>query len=334
MRKARVAISKWRVGTTLIWVVTTCRLLLATCAFAAFSDKDVGTSGAQFLKIGPGARPAAMGEAFAAMADDIHALYYNPAGLGSLRHVQFGFMHNEYFQGLDYNFAAIAVPVARFKNKLDAVTPENSGGVLGLAVYNLAIADIQRRGLADTALPSGTFGASDSAYALSYARRLSDQLSAGVTGKVIVQKIDDQSASSFALDAGSQYRSGPAAAAFGVRNLGTAPKFDRKADPLPLVVYLGGSRRFKDRLTLALDITLPRDNDPQGSLGAEYAHPFTDNFSASLRAGYYTRNTDPSGLSGLSAGAGLSYKSMAFDFAWVPFGDLGNTFRYSLLLKF
>ena len=45
------------------------------------------------------------------------------------------------------------------KNKLDAVTAEDNKGVLGLAVYNLAVSDIQRRGLADTALPSGTFTA-------------------------------------------------------------------------------------------------------------------------------------------------------------------------------
>jgi hypothetical protein len=30
----------------------------------------------------------------------------------------------------------------------------------------------------------------------------------------------------------------------------------------------------------------------------------------------------------------MGYKNVSFDFAWVPFGDLGNTFRYSLLLKF
>ncbi|MBK8575542.1 MAG: hypothetical protein IPN90_07665 [Elusimicrobia bacterium] len=31
-----------------------------------------------------GARPAALGEAFTAVADDVHSLYYNPAGLASL----------------------------------------------------------------------------------------------------------------------------------------------------------------------------------------------------------------------------------------------------------
>src|SRR4029077_8125627 len=47
----------------------------------AFGKDQVGTSGAQFLKIGPGARPVGMGEAFTGVPDDIHAIYWNPAGL-------------------------------------------------------------------------------------------------------------------------------------------------------------------------------------------------------------------------------------------------------------
>lgn len=311
-------------------------------AFADFSSGSKGTSGAQFLKIGPGARPAGMGEAFSAVSDDIHGLYYNPAGLASLRHVEFGGMHNEYFQSLDYNFGAVAVPLARFRRTLEEVTPESSGGVLGLAIYNLSANDIQRRGLSDSNIPTGTFGASDTAYALSYARRVGRGLSAGITGKAILQKIDDESASAFALDAGALYRkedctgfaSGACALSAGLRNLGTRPKFVSTADPLPLLVYVGGSYRAFHRLTLAVDVTAPRDNTQQVAAGLELTHPFTEAFNASLRGGYYTQNTDPSGLAGVSLGAGLGYKNLSFDFAWVPFGELGNTFRYSLLLKF
>ena len=33
-------------------------------------------------------------------------------------------------------------------------------------------------------------------------------------------------------------------------------------------------------------------------------------------------------------GAGIGYKLFDIDFAWVPFGDLGNTFRYAAHVKF
>src|SRR5207302_10246043 len=61
----------------------------------AFGKNQVGTSGAAFLKIGPGARPAAMGEAFTGVADDIHAIYWNPAGLATLRSPELTGMHME-----------------------------------------------------------------------------------------------------------------------------------------------------------------------------------------------------------------------------------------------
>jgi len=44
----------------------------------------VGTAGAQFLKIGPGARVDGIGSAFCAIADDVTAVYWNPAGIGQL----------------------------------------------------------------------------------------------------------------------------------------------------------------------------------------------------------------------------------------------------------
>ena len=42
-----------------------------------------GTTAAQFLKIGVGPRAVGMGSAFAATADDITSIYWNPAGLAS-----------------------------------------------------------------------------------------------------------------------------------------------------------------------------------------------------------------------------------------------------------
>src|SRR3989338_9629171 len=72
---------------------------------------DRGTSGAQFLKIAPGARPSGMGEAFAGVADDLHAIYYNPAGLASLQRVEVTGMHNSHFQGINYEFAAMSLPL-------------------------------------------------------------------------------------------------------------------------------------------------------------------------------------------------------------------------------
>ena len=45
------------------------------------STSKSGTTAAQFLKIGIGPRAIAMGSAFTATANDLTAIYWNPAGL-------------------------------------------------------------------------------------------------------------------------------------------------------------------------------------------------------------------------------------------------------------
>src|SRR5438045_3246800 len=51
---------------------------------------NVGSSGAVFEKIGVGARAAGMGGAYSALADDISALYWNPAGIARLKGINAG----------------------------------------------------------------------------------------------------------------------------------------------------------------------------------------------------------------------------------------------------
>ena len=43
-----------------------------------------GTTTANFLEIGIGSGPSAMGEAYVAVANDISSIYWNPAGLSSV----------------------------------------------------------------------------------------------------------------------------------------------------------------------------------------------------------------------------------------------------------
>lgn len=66
-------------------------LALACPARAAFEDE------------GAGARAAGMGHAFTAIADDVYALHYNPAGLALLSRPEFGTSHTRHFMGLTDN---------------------------------------------------------------------------------------------------------------------------------------------------------------------------------------------------------------------------------------
>ena len=62
------------------------------------SANQDGTSTAQFLKIGRGARAEGMAGAFTAVANDSRAVLWNPAGLAQLTRTSFDFDHLSYIQ--------------------------------------------------------------------------------------------------------------------------------------------------------------------------------------------------------------------------------------------
>lgn len=305
--------------------------MLCVLAFA-LSDAhagraDVGTSGAVFLKLNAGSRPAAMGEAFAGIADDVNAIYYNPAGTALLPKPEFTAQYGSWFQSISYNALGFVYPVRNI-------------GTFGLGVVNLGVSDIEKRA-ADTETPDSTFSASDYAYYLHYSRQVVRHIAAGVNVKIINQKLDTESATAYAGDAGILWETPVAglSAGLAVQNLGTEVKFNKTGDPLPLNIKTGFGYALewedRSRLTMGIDVNLPRDNDLLLSGGGEYRRQVSKDFSCALRAGYKNVSQEKlGGMAGITAGAGITWRQFGLDFAWVPYGDLGDTFRYSLVVKF
>jgi len=58
-----------------------------------------------------GARPMSMGETFVAVADDINAIYWNPAGIPTLDHLGINSMHSNLFSSdIGNNYLALCIP--------------------------------------------------------------------------------------------------------------------------------------------------------------------------------------------------------------------------------
>ncbi len=298
--------------------------LLTECGLLYASPENVGTSGAAFLKLPAGSRPSSMGGAFAGIADDVNAIFFNPAGTGKLEKSEFTAQYGLMFQSISHNLLGFAYPT-----KI---------GSIGLGVVNLGVDKIERRSIADTPKPSGEFSSRDTAYILNYSKKIGEKISAGLNVKFISLNIDDKSASSFGADAGLliQPFDFPLSAGLAVQNLGTEAKFETEGDPLPLNIKIGfGYKLLSEKLSLGAGIDLPRDNSLKLSLGGEFTQKLTEELSVAARAGYVGMSEEKlEKLAGLSAGAGITFRHIGFDFAWVPYGILGDTMRYSIIVKF
>ncbi|MCR4295735.1 MAG: type IX secretion system membrane protein PorP/SprF, partial [Elusimicrobia bacterium] len=95
------------------------RISLCAAAFLAFV---AAPARAAFEDLGAGARAPGMGDAFTAIADDVYAIHYNPAGLGLLERPQLGTSYAVLYPGLQdasnigTSFLAYAQPLARGRN--------------------------------------------------------------------------------------------------------------------------------------------------------------------------------------------------------------------------
>ncbi|HVZ80149.1 MAG TPA: PorV/PorQ family protein [bacterium] len=275
------------------------------------------TSGADFLKIDSGARSQGMGGAFTAVADDVNALTWNPAGLALLKQPEVGYLRMIYLSDIGYNFGGVAFPIQAGEDTLG----------LGAAVVNLGSPSFDSTlGLAPAV------SAGDNAFSLSAAYRVKDIVAFGLTGKFILRNLAGYNASAFGGDLGvlispiPQFHIG-----LGLFNLGTQVEFISEGDPLPLTGRLGLAYKVLDEphdsLTLALDNAYDLNASMySGSVGAEF---WLENVFA-LRAGY----TGDAYQQHWTAGTGFSLDAFEVDYAYAPLGTVGDSHRISLIVRF
>lgn len=302
--------------------VITAAIVLVFCAgagFGAFSANDAGTSAAQFLTLGVGARAPGMGGAFAGVADDSTAIFWNPAGLNRLESKSLSLMHAMWFEDIAYDWVSYAQKVKNL-------------GTFGIGVQYLSYGSIKQTD--NTGLDVGSFSPSDVAVSLSCAREVVG-IGLGMNIKYISSQITN-TARAYAVDFGAMYPLLENKLWLGaaVQNFGTKMKFIDEEDPLPLNIKIGGAYALRPNWKAALDINAPVNGALNLGIGTEYGYKINGIISAAGRIGYNTTAKDTGGLNGICAGVGFTYLSYGIDYAFVPYGDLGNTQRISLIVKF
>jgi outer membrane protein OmpA-like peptidoglycan-associated protein len=300
--------------------------VLAGLGSAVTLRADSGTTGADFLKIGIGARPAAMGSAYLALADDADAPQWNPAGLASLDMPELSLMHLAYFGDVNYEYLGAAMPWR--------------GQGVGFGVSWLNVAPFN-----STGDPSATLGsAADYSVSAAYAVNLGPQLQVGATARLLISQLATYSSYGGAVDAGATFRPFGRGLALAVvaQNLGGESGYDGSSDPLPIGLKVGAAYSLYDRadlawLNLAVDAVKDLDSRFEFNTGLELW--IFD--SLAVRGGYQMSeggqdltSSDPNLPANFTAGLGLRLGPANVDYALVPMGELGITHRLSVSWRF
>ncbi len=323
--------------------------ILATCfVLSSANGQTTAKYAGEFLNLGAGARSLGMGNAFVAVATDVTASYWNPAGLAQLNYPQFMLMHSSQFSGVvNYDYGAAAVPVG-----------ERSS--LGLTVFRLGVDNIKRTALRNPDLPLGDvyvdengqlvrntpfvsdlFGSSDYAFYLTYARRNSGRFSYGGNVKFVLRNLDKNSAWGLGFDLGFLFNpvqqlvvgvnlqdltTTLLAWDTGRRELITPTLRAGATYPIEISAAGGHVRpaldfvfRFEERQESALANVGPMSLDL--NFGVEYAY----RNAVAVRVG-------ASEMGEFTAGAGLHLPKLHVDYAFLQHDTLGGTHRISARL--
>src|SRR5262249_6641713 len=114
-------------------------------------------------------------------------------------------------------------------------------------------------------------------------------------------------------------------------NLGTKLKFLSEGDDLPMAFHLGGAYQPTPHWQITSEGVFPKTGLAAFHAGLEW-RPME---MLALRSGYRTDTLKGlSPLAGYSLGLGLNMWGQELGYAWLPYGELGNTHYFSLLMKF
>lgn len=158
----------------------------------AGNPEKIGTAGAQELLLPIGARGTAMGGACLANINGVDALYWNPAGIANTtQSVEAGFSYMRYIADINLTNIAVATKLGF--------------GSLAFSFQSVGFGDIAQT---TEDAPDGTgivFSPTYFTLSGAYSRAMTDRIFAGVTAKMVSEKIMGMGATTVAFDIGIQY---------------------------------------------------------------------------------------------------------------------------------
>ncbi|MBN2425996.1 MAG: PorV/PorQ family protein [Calditrichaceae bacterium] len=332
-----------------ILIILTFAILFTSISYA----QKVGSTSMQFLKVMPCARATALGEAYSVWATGAEAVFWNPAGLASIDHMEFSTTYINWLFDSQQGAFASAFKIKNF-------------GAVGLQVQYVDFGEFEETSAErpyinnpeSYGLTGRTFNPYSYLIGLSYARYFTTRFSVGLTVKYVheslyngeqvitqvrqgvYEKVDTW-ANGLIFDFGIRYNTGFRSVYLGsaVQNFGANVKYAKESNPVPLLFRLGIGANIigkegvwisgneENRLSMACDIFHPNDYAQQVHLGIEYEYAGL----VALRGGYKF-NYD---YDGLTLGAGFKHTfsglQLSADYSYGAMGVyLGNVQRFSV----
>lgn len=282
----------------------------------------------EFLGLGAGARAAALGSAYVALADDATAGYWNAAGLSALRSRQIHLTHAEHFSGLiQRDFVAIARPGRLLHGMALSLVR------LGLDyIHFTELPEPQRPPSTDNRpLIASTEQSADYALYLSGSRRLGARLSLGLSAKALYRHVASINAYGFGLDLSARYElSHQLALAANVRDAITTP----------IVWNTDRTDRIRPSLLLGVAYAVPIAGGQTTALLSTRSGGDTATADVPLNAGLEYRHHYLALRAGLeegrqSFGLGLTpHRSLDLDLAYLQHDALEATYQLSAGFRF
>lgn len=328
----------------LVQLLLLCLLFISTTLSAGETRK--AKYAGEFLSSGAGARALGLGGSFTALANDVTAVYWNPAGLSQLNYPEASLMHAQRFAGIiKYNFAAFAMP-----------SGERSS--LGFGIIRLGIDDIIKtklprpdlrlgdvyeddgRQFRNTPVEDYTFSNAEYGFFFSWAKQKSERFSYGASVKLLYKSFDENTAYGLGFDAAAQYHANQHLI-FGVNlqdvsttilawdtglkelivptlKLGFATPFEPKFLPGKMMPLVDLDVRFEGR-----------EFASQISMGAASV-----DFHFGLEYFLFERIAARIGsdVGNFTAGAGIRFNKFNLDYAFMNHSELQQTHRISILV--
>lgn len=311
-----------------------------------------GTVAAEFLQIGIGERAMGLGGAYVAMADDISALYWNPAGITHIKTYGFSISKTDWITDLELDHFGMVYRV-------------RPNAVVGFSLQWLGYPALLVRTETNPDGTGETFDGYDLAAGLTYGQQVTSRFRVGGTLKLIRQNIWHTSAQTAAIDIGTQFETDlPGKLVIGamIRNFGGQMKMDGRdlrafidpdpislgnndrvpvnletePWPLPMVFQFGVAARLVDTpmhtLRMEVDALHPNANYESVNVGMEYS--FQGRFD--VRTGYNALFL-PDAESGFTAGMGVrktmfNGHELRIEYGYKPMGRLGQTHSFGLTI--